>query len=256
MLMLLLACNENFLFTKRQEVADSAANDIGTIPTASEPVYLSSASRLFSWQLDSTIRFVAAYNYAGVAPTITDIAASPDGRLFALSPHHLYLVNSSSAELTRVGSTEESYEGLCFNDGGALLATNRREMCALEYEVSSEQVLECSRVTSSPSDFVPDGDCVALPDVLGGQVLWPGLSNKAPNDHRRFMVVDLEANDYSHWTDIEMSFIEGAAIVGDELILLGNDGGMLGVSISNPVSTFEDTSSEQWTGATSNPYLQ
>lgn len=256
MWMFLFACNENFLFTKRPEAAEeSSSTDNDAIPLTVEPVYLSSASRLFSWRLESSVRFVAAYSHSGVLPSIADIAASPDGRLFALTAHHLYLVNPATAELSRIGSTEESYEGLCFNDGGALLATNRREMCALEYEVSSEQELECSRVITSPSDFVPDGDCVALPDVLGGQVLWPGLSNTAPNNHRRFMAVDLEVNDYSHWADIEVLPVEGAAFVRDELILLELDGGMLGVSISNPDSTFEDTSSEQWTGATGNPYL-
>ncbi len=211
------------------------------IPQADCPMYANTSSRLYCVR-DNAPELVGAFQYNGGSfSLVTDIAISLGGRIYAISPSALYLVNPTNASLSLVRSLDisEANALTVLSDGRLVVAG--RGVAILDLDKNQSYTI------ASTSTYSSSGDIVGLPDK---KLYWSVKT--ASGD--KLVVVDAFAG-----TTRELGVIGQPSVLG----LAYASGVLYGFSEGGKIFTIDQqsgsavsvikTDSTRWWGATTNP---
>jgi hypothetical protein len=211
------------------------------VPRAECPMYANTGSRLYCVR-DNNPEIVGSFQYNGGSfSLVTDIAISLGGRIYAISPSALFLVNPTNANLSLVRSLDisEANALTVLSDGRLVVAG--RGVAVLDLDKNQSYTI------ASTSGFSSSGDIVGLPDK---KLYWSVKT--ASGD--KLVVVDAFAG-----TTRELGVIGHPGVLGlayASRVLYGfSEGGKIFTidqQTGSAVSVIK-TDSTRWWGATTNP---
>ena len=212
--------------------------------TATEPVYLNTASMLYAFDpATATASVIGEFRQAqNVVNDMTDIAIDLSGRMYGVSFDVLYRIDATTAEVTPVGHLGvDDCNGLTFVSDGTLVAVAGTSVMSVDTTTGASSLMAVTSYTSS-------GDIVGLPD---GYLYW-SVSGWGSDSLVR---VDPATGGASNLGSTSESSLWGLGYAYGELwafsasgkahVLDATDGGVLRT----------ESVAGSWYGATTNPVL-
>jgi len=211
------------------------------IPQAACPMYANTGSRLYCVR-DNAPELVGSFQYNGGSfSLVTDIAISLGGRIYAISPSQLFLVDPTNANLKLVRRLDMSEANALtvLSDGRLVVAG--RGVAILDLDKNQSYTI------GSTSTYNSSGDIVGLPDK---KLYWSVKT--ASGD--KLVVVDAFAGTTRELGAIGHSGVLGLAYASGTLYGFSEGGKIFTIDqqSGSAVSVIK-TDSTRWWGATTNP---
>lgn len=229
--------------TQPMEQAPPPANRTveDSVPQATCPMYANTKAQLFCVRPTGP-ELVATFRLNGaVFSTVTDIAISLTGRIYAISPSALYLVDPTNANLVLVRNINvgEANALTVLSDGRLIVAG--RGVAVLDLEKNQLQTIAATTSYSS------SGDIVGLPDK---KLYWTVSS--ASGD--QLVVVDVFAGTARLLGRVGQQNVLGLAYANGQLYGFSDSGKMFTISQqTGAAGAVIHSDSTRWWGATTNP---
>lgn len=222
----------------------SQLNDTCTLAT--REVYLHSSEALYVDPLDGSGPELIGelVSTTGESVYLVDLAVHPDGRLFGISNGWLYVINSKTAECTRVGAERDAWAvGMTFLPDGRLVIAG-----------AGVHVLDAQTGTIADT-LVPDGvhqtsgDVLAVPD---GRLLW---TIQGPNGLDLLMDIDPSTKAVTTLGVTGAANIWGLAWARGEVLGYTGHGRRVTLDRSTGAATDAAELGTPWFGATTHPWF-
>lgn len=211
-------------------------------PVATEPVYINTASTLFSYDpATHTATRIGEFTEGGrpVTGGMTDIAIDLDGLMYGGSFTTLYRVDPRNGDCRRVGSLADEMTGLTFVSDGRLVGAG----AAVSFvDTSTGDLTPLVRA----GQYSTSGDIIGLPD---GMLYW------TVDGGDDLVQVDPDDGSLRRRGSVGVSGVFGLGYADGELIGFTSSGRVIGIDESSGRSTGSQSLSGTWWGATTNPVL-
>ncbi|NBX17872.1 MAG: hypothetical protein EBR09_10945 [Proteobacteria bacterium] len=211
------------------------------VPQAECPMYANTRSTLYCVR-GVEIQSIGMFNLRGEStPLITDIAISLTGKIYAVSPSALYLVNPSTAEIFKlIDVSIANINALTVLSDGRLVIAGRG---AAIVNVEQRQIVPIP----STAGYDSSGDIVGLPDK---KLYWSVTS--ASGD--QLMVIDVTGGTTTLAGPLMTSGVLGLAYAAGVLYGFRQDGAYFSIDPrSGAASQPLRKDNISWWGATTNP---